>query len=354
MQLVRDLRTGRPIGYIDGDVARDTSGKVVGEASDTEDESVRLAKSAATWMDGRQVLMDLAPTDVSTPSVQADFGIPSGDCIADQVSAVKYVKHIQGYWFGENVADAISLPMGNTSANASPPEINPGYTKTLFTTVGYALAARLPRGLVDNADFDLKRRATRRLVEGLRLAREYRVAQLVTTAANFAAANQIAAAAKWNGGVTPTPLTDLFKALGASVLPSNRLIISENVAQYFYQNTTAQVRDYVQAGGELPQVLFAKQKVLQGGATQYVWAPSTPANVAVVRVTDDPETDIPTTMTFRWLGADGIKDGKRVAGMLVRSFFVKQDDCYWIVAAHNDAEVIVSNQVGAVITGALQ
>jgi hypothetical protein len=362
--VVRDL-SGRALFVVDDDgKGRDDSGKVVAQPAGSDAAGRKLATQAARWLkDGppaesnadRKVLMDLAIGDVATAATQAEFGIPTGACVADRVSAIKYVKHQAGVWYQENVNDAIALVAASVAADGAPPEVNPGYVSTSFTTSGFALAAKLPKRLLKNADFDLKKRALRRLVNGLRLAREYRISQLLTTSTNFAAANRIAAGSKWNGGVNPSPLTDLFSALAASVLPANTLILPEVVAQYFYSlpGTGAQVTPYVQGGGELPRILFARQKLLSGG-TKYLWAPNAgtgAVNVALVRVADDVETDIPTVMTFRWLCEEGSR-GRVVDGVLVREFD-GADDTSWLVVAHNDADVIISNQVGAVITGAM-
>lgn len=353
--LIRDLY-GKPVGFIDGETLRDANGKPVASGAGDARDALTLADHASRWMSGERVLLDLAIGDVATARTQADVGIPSGECVADTASAVRFVSHDRGVWYGESVQDAVQLPVIAGSSTGQPAEINPGYSKTAFTTTAYALAAKLPRALVQNADFDLKKRALRRLVEGLRLLREVRVATLLTTTANYASSGQVAAVAKWNGGAANT-LQDLFSALAASFLPANTIILPEQAAQYFYQQSTAaafSIRDYVQGGGEMPKVVYARQKYLHagaGGAPVYVWSPTLPSNVAVIRTVNDPETDIPTSLTFRWLG--DAKDGERRGGMLVREFWSQNDDAWWLVVAHNDSEVIINNQVGALITGAL-
>lgn len=358
---------GTPLFVLDGDVGRDSSGKPIVLRAGDDKQNVKLAAVAASAMtarartpleDERTVLMDLANADISNPSTQAQFAIPPGDFIADVVSQVKYVTHDRGYWYVENVTDAVQIVEPNVDANAAPPEINPAYGKTQFVTVGYALAAKLPRDVVANADWDIKRDAARLLANSLRLAREKRVASLLTTTANWPAANQVAVGAnKWNGGSAPNPLGDMFSALSKSYLPANLMIMPEPVAPYFYANQfqnvssgtlQTSVRDYVQSGGEMPRVLFARAKYFSGGLT-YVWAPALPYNVPVIRSPDS----IPSSVTFRWIGKEG-NDGDMRDGMLVRTFTDPRDNTDWIVVAHNDLEIQVSNQVGAVIVGAMQ
>jgi hypothetical protein len=360
MLRVRDGQ-GRVLFHLDGDnaVPRDSAGKVLGARAGKDSELTSLTKLAARWVSSAApTLLDLAPSDVVQPSTQADYGIPdsSADCIADQVSPVKYVKNDRGYYFLESVGDAVRLVLGQVNLGGQQAEINPGFMATEFTTTGYALAARLPREVYGNADFDMKKRTLRFLSDSYRLARENRVATQLTTATSFAAANRIAAGAKWNGGTNPSPLTDLFAALKASYLPADTLVLPEIAAPFFFYGpgTGLQVRDYVQAGGQLPRILFARSKTLFGGAPAYTWMPLGTGAVPLVRTTQNLDAAIGTAATFRWLGEEGAR-GTRVDGVLVREFVDKSDSLAptWLVLAVNDAEVVLSNQVGSIITGAL-
>lgn len=368
-KLVRDL-AGRPVFYFDEGGARDVNGAPAGEPTDDVTDQRKLTELAACWLNGgrafladdpagRKVLMDLGQGEVVTPSTQAEFGIPiATDCVADRVSAVRFVKHDRGVVYVENAADAISLSDPGSQGGGGPAEISPGYKTVNFTTEQRALAVRVPRRLASNADWDVTQRALRRLIEALRLWREQKVATLLTTTTNWAAGNQIAATSKWNGGLNPAPLVDLFAGLQASYLPVTHLVLGENVMQYFFSqppgDTAAQLRDYVQAGGELPPRIIARQKRLIG-TPAYIWSPNGPGtanNVPLVRCPSDP-TSIPTSITLRWLGKDG-SGGSEVEGVLVRKFWAPQDDATWLTVVHNDAEIMPSNQVGALIVGATQ
>ena len=358
---VKDL-DGKVVFHIDGEYARDDGGKRVAEpALLGEKREGKLGFLASRWMKGysapgeKTFQLDLAPTDVSTPAAQASFGINDGECIADRVSRVRYVKHAAGVWYTENVGDATQLIVAEANLDGSPAVASPRFAPTTFNTVGYALAVKLPQELLTNADFDLKRRATRYLVERLRLAREKRVAVLLMTAANWAAANQVAVSTKWNASTGANPMADMFSGLAISALPVNTIVMPEGTAQYFFQNAgSTALRDYVQSGGEYPEVIYARSRYSVAGAYAYTWAPAAPSNVVLLRVPEDQDT-IPTTTTFRWKG-DGdssMKDGRMFEGVLVREFVDKSTarGDTWVVVAHNDAEVMVSNQVGAILTG---
>ena len=297
---VKDL-DGKVCFHIDGEFARDDAGSVIGQPGrQSIGAEQKLSFLASRWMSGRSapsfstkdekpVLLDLAPTDLSTPSAQASFGLEDGECIADKVSPIRPTKHLQGIWYAENVGDATQLVTAEANLDGAPNLLSPSFTPTTFTTIGYALAVKLPVELIANADFDLKRRATRFLVEKLRLAREKRVAALLTTTANWAAGNRVAIPAKWNGGTTANPMADMFSALAVSALPANVIVLPEQIAQYFYQNANSTaLRDYVQSGGDMPKVIFARASYSVAGAYQYVWAPAAPANVPLLRVPEDP------------------------------------------------------------------
>lgn len=335
--------------FVEGETLRDESGKVLARAVDRGEQTRQLSNYAASWMDGR-ILMDLGPGDVATAATQADFGIPENDCVADTVSRVRLVSRDRGVYFVQSATDAISLPIADVDGTGAPGQISGNYTPVPFATKPYALAAKLPRMLVSNADFDVKARELRRLVEALRLGREKRVADQLTAPATWAAANRIAPGAnKWNGGTTPNPLGDLFAALKAAYLPANTLVMSESVAPYFFTST---VQTFVQAGGRLPRIVVAGAQYLLNGAQVYAWGPASTVNVPLLRCPDDPKA-YPSALTFRWNVAPMSPGESVVNGISVRTFFDPRTDSDYVVCAHNDTEVVLSNQVGAIISGAI-
>lgn len=384
MLRVRDAR-GRVLFHLEGDDAlpRDEAGKILAQRAGSDAQTTDLTRLAARWMRTR-VLLDLGTADVAKPETQADYGIPELDCIADNISPVRFVKRDRGVFFLEKIDNALHLAITDVSAaGGNTPEFSPGFAPTTFTTVAHGLATKLPREVLGNADFDLKKRVVRRLVQALRLARENRLATQLTTSGNWAAGNRITATAKWNGGAACNPLADVFAALKASYLPGDTLVLPELAAQYYFQNqNSTALRDYVQAGGQLPYALMARSKISYGGSPAYTWMPSGTGNIALVRTTmhrewdctkkgcsnphwvpNDPDTDIGSSETFRWLGEGGVREEDlgpgdktaRVDGMLVREFTDRTSSKAetWIVVAHDDIEVQPSNQVGALITGAL-
>jgi hypothetical protein len=268
------------------------------------------------------------------------------ECVADQASPVKIVKQRQGYWYIEKLNDVNKLVVASTSASGGFGKLNPTFAATEYTTTPYALGARIPRATRANADFDLGKRAVRRLIEALRLLREARVATQLTTSTNWNAANRVA----WTTSPTANPLLDLFAGLGKSTMPANLMVLPESLAPYFY---TDFVRIFRQAGGQLPRILTARSRFISGGVNVYTWAPQYPSsagstNVALVRTPEDLD-ELATSVTFRWIGKSA--DGAVKDGILVRQFFDEEGQADVYVAAHDDIEVNVSNLVGAVLVG---
>lgn len=368
-------RDGVVLFHMEGDSLRDVNGDVSARRVGTKGHrDAALGRIGATWMSGGSValrsqplvtdrrLLDLAPGDVVQSATQVEYGIPDGEeYVADIVSPVTFVRQDRGVWYPENVTDALAAPVPNASGQGTPAIVNPGWSPQSFVTEPYALAAKLPTRVTANADFNLRLRALRHIVHGLRLWRESRIATLLTKASNWATANQTSATAKWNGATGANPLADLYSSRIASAFPVTHIVLSENIEQYFFQNSgSTAVRDFVQAGGRLPTPIIARARSLVSGSNQYIWAPANPANVPLIRIAPDPKT-LSTTVTLRWLGM-GSPDGELQDGFLVRQFRDEKDGEDWIVVAHNDAEVMPSKvgtgtsacSVGALIVGALQ
>lgn len=371
--LVCDVN-GRSLFHLEGDRVRDDGGKTVGGRAGSDKHAHALSELAAAWMrdgaDGasaswdprakaidteRKFLLDLSPADVAQQSTKAEFGTPMAtEFIADQVSPIHYITNDRGAFYPESEVDGLQLPLASASQDAPPAEINPLYLAPVkFVCTGYALAARIPRPIANNADFDIKARALRILCRKLRLAREVRVAKLLMTSANWASGNvNTVTTGKWNGGTTPNQINDMFVAMAKSWLPVDTMIMVESALQYFFGSSgSSNTRDYVQAGGPMPNVVIARALYEVSGAAAYVWGPTNPINVPLVRIGTSP-MDLQTSVTLRWLGE--VDGANAIEGMLVREFFDSATDAYWIVCAHSDSEQFVNNKVGGLIAAAIQ
>ncbi len=262
-----------------------------------------------------------------------------------------------GLLHGERGAGSYAPVGAATEPGASVGELNPGFSNTPFKCVHYALGAMIPTGTLMNADMSLAEIACRRVVMSLRLLRELRVAAQLLSSTSWAAANTSAVTNKWNGSATANPLSDIYSLRQNSLLPVTTIVMGEAVEPFLFAattNATNRIQQFVQAGGQLPRVVVARAKSIVNGVPQYIWAPTLPANAVLLREPSS-DSDIPSARTLRWVG--DARDGDVVGGMLVRTFTEPSGGSSaksWVVVAHADAEIVVSNQVGALLTGVIQ
>jgi hypothetical protein len=297
----------------------------------------------------------LGQSDVQTQGTIATSLAPALETIADLVCPVTLVSKSSGTWLSDDVGQDLAKPVApQVAGTSSPPELNPKLTSTSFdATNGRALAVDIAAETLANADLDLVKLSIRRLVNAFKLDREVRVANLLMTSANWPSGNRTAAAVKWNG-VSPTPLVDVFGALAKSIIAPSFLVMSESASQYFYSNTS--VYQHLTAGGPIPTPIVASAHKMTSGAADYVWGSTTSANAILVYAGGDPEA-VSTARTFRYIGdAPDREAAKEADGYLLRSFLMDKRGARGtrsLVLAANDADAILSGQLGGIITGVI-
>ena len=326
--------------------------------------------------DGRLVQMDLAPSDVHTNSAVPYYaaGYRIADGLADVASPVILTpKQADVYYtWNQNSDFQRSLPVGG-APGAGSGEVNPSISSSSFLTVQYTLGGFMPTEVVANADTPIRPfvKLVQVVIDKLRLEREYRVMNLLSTSGNWNANNVIALAggAQWDGGAASDPVANLHKAIENSYLPVTGILWSELVEHDFVRNPNVQkyftYKDMVNGIPDpqkissllrLPPIYTAMMKYVTGGALTYVWG----NNVILLHNTGDlsSQMDVATTRTFRWNGAEGATpDGTLSAGFLVRTFFDPKRGARGgtqVVVTHSDIEVMTSGYVGGLITGAHQ
>lgn len=326
---------------------------------------------------GKLVTMDLGTADVHIDAALATYAAgyqdSAGGLIADQVCPVLQVEKTSNKYFtwdkNDIFQDAQSLEVAPGGAVS---EISPRLSNSSYNTVNYGVSSAVPTELQANADSALnpEMMAVARCVNAIMLARERRVAALVTTSGNWSGGYSTAAAAKWNGGVGSNPIQDIFSAIEASLTEVTGVVMSELVYHDFIQN--AQVQKYIQSKTmvsplpqsnmvsailDLPPLIVGKRKgvVTSTSTYGYVWG----NNVALVTADAGIPTGgatISTARTFRWNGANAsVGDGTMQGGFLVRSFFDPKRGARGskiVVVTHNDTEVMTSVFAGGLITGA--
>ena len=364
-----------------GDRVRDDNLKNLANYADHLDKRHQrlVAARDCAYGGGRQINMDLAPADVHIQSALTNFagGYTLEDGVADLACPVIPTTKDSDKYFIWDSANAFSRVIPNIGvAGAPPPEVSPTLSNTPFQTVPYALATAITLEVEANADAPLRpyQAAVDRLMNALRLEREYRVMNLLTTSANFNSNNvlTLAAGANWNNGASSDPVANIHYICQHSAQKVTRIIAGEPVVQAMQRNQA--VRSYyfakddtnrtVMPSGEelaallkIPPIITASMKYTTGGALQYVW-PSLAGSASSVVFIHEPklippsdQRDNMTACTFRWTNAP--TEGMTVTGgFAVRSYFDQRRGgrgSRVVVLAHNDIEVVTGNILGGLI-----
>ena len=328
--------------------------------------------------DGRVVTMDISPSDVHVDQAlpNAAFGYKLAGGVADEVCPIVPVPKASDKYFIWDKYDAFQQATNPVIADgAQPSEISPRLSTSAYSTTPYALQAFVSTELEANADSPLRPRAmaTQRLVNALLLAREARVAALLTTQGNYSAGYYAAATAQWNGGATSDPVADIEARMEAALMPITAVVMSRRVYHAFSRNSAVQkfiaFKDSVpglpspeqftsnNALLQLPRIIVSDMKGLSNttGTIDYVWG----NNVALIHappggIPADGQ-DVASAYTFRWQDGALIADGSALpGGFFVRSYFDQRRGGRGgttIVVGHNDAEVMTSSLVSGLITG---
>lgn len=329
---------------------------------------------------GRLVTMDLGASDVHLDSALANvaFGYKLAEGIADiACPVVPTPKQSDKYWIWDKddalqpVQNLLVAPGGNVH------EVSARLSSASFTTAPYALQGFVPTEVEANADSPLQPRIAvmRRLMNALAIGREVRVASMLQTAGNYAAAfkTSLGGTAKWNGGSASNPLQDLYTRIEAALMPITGIVMSEGVWHDFVQN--AQVQKFIASKINVPGTPTPEQMVgasaLMGlpkihiGAMKYkatsstypyVWGNDVVLLHQPASLPSDGQ-DIATGYTYRWSGGGDTPNGAMQGGFLVRSYFDDKRGARGgtvIVVTHNDAEVFTADAVSGLITGARQ
>lgn len=336
---------------------------------------------------GTLIKMDLGQQDVHIDSALANYAAryKQWEGIADDVAPVvpsAMASNKYYTWGADDVfQNAEDLSVG---PSGTPGEIGGTLSTSTFSTVGIGAQTAIPTELEANADSPLKIQMayTQRVLDVIALAREIRVATLVTTSGNWTGGytTTLAAGAKWNGGAGSNPIQDLYTAIESSLTPVRAIAMSEQLWHDFVQNAAvqkytaskidlpplpgAQAGEYGKITSQfsallgLPPILVGRmrKKTANTPTYGYVWG----NNVALLyNESAVPMMTAPSTAkTFRWTGADSaVPDGTQQGGFLVRSYFDPKRGARGariVVVTHNDTEVMTSVVAGGLIINAHQ
>jgi hypothetical protein len=270
-------------------------------------------------------------------------------------------------------------PLGG-AAGAQPLRANPIVKTAAYACKEWAIDASVPNEVIANADQDLGTALGAYVRDTWMLAREYAVAQLLTTPGTWAAANQISPSVIWSNVSTAKPVDDVMAALQVSKNPRpNLLVMSEQVGRYWYDSTNVQA--FVQAGGldalklSVMTVGFKVTSAGSGSANQVdIWAAV--GNHAVLVRADEIGPDdhrapiarilletqrgsksITTAATARWKGDEirRVPQGETwvmVDDVLMRTFWEPRGGARGLcgcVLVVNESVTMIDNTLGAII-----
>lgn len=347
-----------------------------------------LGKPSITMRDGKgpgvQVNMDLGVGDVHIPAAMPNYaaGYKLADGCADiAMPVIPSVKQSDKYFTWDS-ANAFKRVIPNVSSpGAGVGEVNPTLSNSLFSTVEYALASFVTTEVEANADAPLRpyQAGVIRVMNALRLEREIRVANLLTTSGSWNSANvqALASGAQWNNGASSDPVANMQTAEENSFMPITRWIFPQPVYHAFVRNpavksywafkddpatTTIPSPENLSTLLRVAPIVVAKMKYSSGGSPTYVWPSAAGTSSAVVGIHEPPQNpptsqeDVATAYTFRWTNAPA-PDGTTTAGFLVRSYYDPRRGARggrYIVVVHNDTEVMTSTIVGGLISAVIR
>lgn len=345
--------------------------------------TVDIASNTRTMTDeaGKLVTMDLGVSDVHIDAALATYASgymdQNSNFIADKVMPVLPVDKATNKFFAWDKADVFQ-PVQNlaVAADGAVQEFSPRLSTDSYATTGYAAASFVSTELQANSDSAVnpEMMAIKRCMAAIMLQREFRVANLLTGSGNWSGGytTTIAAGAKWNGGASSNPISDIFTAMQSSYTDVSAIVMSELVYQDFIQN--AAVQKYIASKTaitplpsdgaqfsailQLPPIVVARRKaILSSGSLGYIWG----NNVVLVKAEDPIPTNgetVSTARTFRWTGAGlNAPDGTMQGGFLVRSYYDPKRGPRggrMVVVTHNDAEKMTSVFAGGLIISAHQ
>ena len=327
---------------------------------------------------GQVVRLALTPADVTIQEELDTYAAgysPLGFVAAELSPPFLVEKDTDKYrFFGSN--NAFRLVNLETSDQAPVRQVDPETSLKDYTVIPRALGSFLPANTEAQANYDLRMAATRRIQWALALDREKRLFDMLTTTANWAAANVVTLAAtfNWNGGSASDPIKDLQDRIEASAQPVTQIAFSPPVSHVFLRH--ASVRDHMRQmlGDNAPTPATLEGASVSGvvryqipGLPPIVVAPSkylneTTSNLdfvlgdyAILLTTppggapSSPE-EIVTAQTFRRRGPSG-------TGITSREFIVEErglDGGTMLVQGHAEDIVMPANNCGGLIADIIQ
>jgi len=184
--------------------------------------------------------MAQTPFPISPDLTQVAIAYANEAMVADQVLPRITVGKQDFKYFKSNLVDPFTVPDTRVGRKSKPNMVETGGTEVTDSTVDYALDDAIPQADLANADsrWNPRVRAVTYIADLLALDREVRVANLVTTLANYPAAQRatLSGTSQWSDTANSNPISAIFAAMDLMVMRPNTIVMGRAVFTQLLQH----------------------------------------------------------------------------------------------------------------------
>ena len=255
----------------------------------------------------------------------ADFAVKytPADLIANLVCPITLKEKASDAYFVFSRRDSATIVDDLVAPTGLPNQKHFDLATDNYSVKRRALKDFIPLEDIGNQDepLDLESDTIEDLKTALMLAREKRVADLVTTAATYATANKVTLGTPWTNKTTGVPVDDINAGIRACALPPNVIVMDEVTWHALRVHpqivTTLRGTGGITAGQATQKEVasyFGLEDVYVGNSRydaanrgqaanyQYIWPQG---RCLIARIPKEPRTkDVMLCRTFRWKGFD--------------------------------------------------
>lgn len=345
---------------------------------------VRLAGNSAIGRDGERIALTVTPSQVHDPTELPTYlaGYKNAGMRAESASPAILVDKEEDKYRTFDPKDTFQRVDVKASVNSWVREVDPRTSLTSYKVV-HRFIGSFVNQFVENAAagtsaYKPRQAAARRCSNAIMLDRENDVWSLLTTSANWAAAQvtTLGAGFQWNGGVNARPLRDLQSMCEVSDMPISSFWMNQPVANWLLADAEIRVHmrqmlgdaavaaaitsvqdsrnanaviDFAIPGLPPINVVAGKQRTESTGLQDFILPNHVVATHAPDGVPTDGE-DIATTYTFRLRGPAG-------NGWETREYRIEgrgPRGGTMVVALNADIAVLTGPSVGGLLRNVLQ
>jgi hypothetical protein len=184
--------------------------------------------------------MAQAPFPIDADLTSLVIAYQNQGLIADEVMPRVRVARQEFKYLRQNNVDGFTVPETRVARKGRPNMVDTSATESTDSTVDYALDDVVPLSDLQNADgrFNPLARAATYLAELIALAREVRVASLVTTIGNYPSSQRttLSGTTQWSHA-SSNPVAAILDALDVPVMRPNVIVMGQQVYTKLIQHT---------------------------------------------------------------------------------------------------------------------